>query len=147
MQICNQDAPCSPKRSTEVDSQSTAMPNTSYGKYLEGEVFGADPLKLVQMLYRGAMESVAAARRHLAEGEVRERSRRITRAWEILQELSGSLDHSQGGTVSRGLAGLYAYMQGRLIEANQKQSDAPLAEVELLMGTLAQAWDSVAAAA
>ena len=42
--------------------------------------------------------------------------------------------------IGRSLAGLYAYMQNRLLEANSKQTDAPLAEVESLLATLGEGW-------
>lgn len=116
------------------------MPHSHYEQYLAAEVSGADPIKLVHMLYRGAMEAVGAARRHLAAGDIRERSRELMRAWEILRELNGSLDHVHGGEISRRLAGLYAYMQTRLLEANQRQIDAPMLEVEDLLKTLEEAW-------
>jgi flagellar protein FliS len=119
------------------------MPNKPYNRYLEAEVLNADPLKLVRMLYRGAIEATGEARRHLAAGEIRERSLEIMRAWKILHELAQSLDHQRGGEISLALARLYAYMQRRLMEANARQADAPLAEVELLLGTLCEAWQSV----
>ena len=81
--------------------------------YFEAEVLHADPLKLVQMLYRGAIDAVAAARRHVVEGNIRERSRSITRAMEIVNQLMFSLDHTAGGEISRNLSGLYAYIQSR----------------------------------
>ena len=116
------------------------MGNNIYDTYLEAEVLGADPVKLVHMLYRGAIEAVSAARRQLIAGGIRERSRQIMRAWNILRELTQSLDHARGAEISRPLAGLYGYMQTRLMEANTQQSDAPLAEVESLLITLADAW-------
>ncbi len=115
------------------------MANRNYGKYLEAEVFSADPVKLVCMLYRGAIEATGAARRHLAAGEIWARSRQIMRALEILRELSRSLD-PQYEEISRPLRDLYAYMQTRLIEANAKQIDAPLLEVEQLLSTLHEGW-------
>jgi flagellar protein FliS len=118
------------------------MTNTIYNAYLEAEVLGADPIKLIHLLYRGATEAAGAARRHLAAGEIRERSRQIIKGWEILHELSRSLDHDRGGDISRRLSELYTYMQGRLLEANSQQKDAPLAEVESLLGTLGEAWES-----
>jgi len=111
-----------------------------HDRYLEEAVLGADPVRLVELLYRGAIDALRAARKHLAEGRIRDRAREINRAWGILQELMQSLDHSQGGEISRRLAGLYAYMQTRLLEANSKQSGAPLEEVEALLGTLSEAW-------
>jgi len=122
------------------------MAYTTYDQYLQNEVLSADPLKLVNMLYRAAIEAVGAARRHLAAGEIRERSRKITKAWEILHELRQSLDDEQGGQLSASLRALYVYSQGRLIEGNAKQSDAPLAEVERILGTLHEGWSSLAGA-
>src|SRR6266566_7915387 len=116
------------------------MANTAHDRYLEAEVLNADPVKLVGILYRAAAESIAAARRHLRNGEIRERSRKITKASEILNQLMLSLDHVSGGDLSRNLVELYAYMQTRLIEANTRQIDAPLAEVEQLLGVLSDAW-------
>ena len=108
--------------------------------YLESEVQSAHPLKLVSMLYRGALESVAAARRKLATGDPRGRSRQITKAWEILGELSRALDHGTDSVLSGRLAALYLYMQTRLLEANSQQADAPLEEVQRLLSTLDEAW-------
>src|SRR5712692_6358376 len=119
------------------------MSTTRFQQYLEAEVLGADPVKLVNLLYRGALEAVAAARRHLAAGKISERSRQITKAWEIVQELARSLDHAHGGEVSRSLAELYAYIQQRLLEANTRQADKPLAEAEKLLTTLSEAWKGV----
>jgi flagellar protein FliS len=123
------------------------MAYNTFDRYLEAEVLNADPVKLIQMLYRGALEAIAAARRHLAEGAVAERSRQILRAWEILNELRRSLNRTQGGEIGLRLAELYGYMQQRLMDANAQQSDAALAEVETLLGTLHEAWREVRAPA
>ena len=119
------------------------MTKNIYENYQETEVLNADPLKLVCVLYRAAMEATAAARRHLQAGQIRERSRRINKAWAIIHELRRALSHEQGGEISSRLSALYAYMQGRLIEANVRQADAPLAEVEVLLATLAEAWSAI----
>lgn len=113
-----------------------------YEKYLETEVLGAGPVDLVKILYRAAIESVAAARRDLRAGAIRERSRQITRSQEILHELLRSLDRERGGEIARSLSSLYAYMIDRLIEANAKQIEPPLEEVERLLSTLIEAWSS-----
>jgi flagellar protein FliS len=119
------------------------MAYTHYDKYREEEILNADPVQLVSLLYRGALEAVGAARKHLAAGEIRPRSKQIVKAWEILHELNRSLDHAQGGDLSRNLASLYAYMQTRLMEANSSQSDGPLREVEGLLSTLQEGWQQV----
>jgi flagellar protein FliS len=103
----------------------------------------ADPVKLVIILYRASMEAVGTARKHLANGSIRERSRQINKAFEMIGELRGALNHEAGGEISGRLAGLYVYMQQRLLEANCKQVDPPLAEVEKLLSTLLEAWYTV----
>lgn len=100
-------------------------------------------MKLIRLLYRAAIGASAAARSRLAEGDIRGRTREINRAWAILQELSGSLDRAGGGEIGFRLAGLYAYMQQRLIEANTTQSAGPLEEVERLLITVNEAWEAV----
>ncbi|MEI9812216.1 MAG: flagellar protein FliS [Acidobacteriota bacterium] len=39
-------------------------------RYLESEVLNADPVKLVSLLYRGALDAIAAARAALHAGKV-----------------------------------------------------------------------------
>jgi flagellar protein FliS len=116
---------------------------SNFDRYLEAEIFSADPVKLVCMLYRGAIEATAAARRHLKAREIQQRSRQIMRASAILRELSHSLD-PQYKEISGPLSELYTYMQKCLLEANAKQIDPPLAEVEQLLSTLLEGWKNVA---
>lgn len=119
------------------------MWGNAHDAYTEGRVLAQDPVALVGLLYQGAMDAVQEARRRLADGEIAARSRSITRAMEILTELTTSLDHNRGGEIAGRLAQLYDYMQRRLLEANLQQSDEPLAEVLRLLGTLAEAWVAV----
>jgi flagellar secretion chaperone FliS len=114
-----------------------------HSNYFESEVLSADPVRLVSILYRAAIDAVGMARQHLAAGEIRERSRKVSKALSIVYELTRTLDHEHGGEIARSLAGLYAYISKRLVEANTKQADAPLAEVERLLLTLLEAWSAV----
>ena len=83
----------------------------------------------------------------MEQRDIRGRSREINRAWGILQELAGSLDHAEGGEISRRLAGLYTYMQARLIEANAKQSARRSRRWKACWLTLVEAWQPAMAAA
>jgi flagellar protein FliS len=111
--------------------------------YLESRILSASPIELVRLLYHGAAGAVRDARRHLAAGNIRERTRSVSKAFDILVELTDSLDQERGGELSRRLEALYLYMQRRLTEANFEQSDGPLAEVEVLLATLSEAWDAI----
>lgn len=116
------------------------MRKHGYQTYFDNEVLSASPMKLVQMLYDAALDAIAAARRYLRQGDIRARSRAIVRAMRITTELSRCLNHEAGGDLSRNLAGLYQYILRLLIAANTQQIEAPLAEAQQLLSTLAEAW-------
>jgi flagellar secretion chaperone FliS len=130
---------------TQEGSTSKRMAGTSYQRYQNAEILNADPVRLVVILYRGAIDSVAAARRHCRNGEIRQRSRRINQAYRIVFELLRSLDFDAGGEISQNLRDLYLYIQKRLLDANRQQAEAPLAEVESLLTTLLEGWQTVPA--
>jgi flagellar secretion chaperone FliS len=117
-----------------------------YAVSLETKVYSATPLELVRMLYDAAVDSVRAARQHLAQGNIAERSRAITKTYRILAELYGALDRQRGGELSARLAALYDYMQRRLLDANFRQTDEGLAEVEKLLLPLQEAWSAIGVA-
>jgi len=96
------------------------MMRNPYQSYVEQDVQSGDPLKLVQMLYRGAIDAVSAARVHLRQGAIRERSRQIGKALAIVHELLRSLDRHQ--EISKSLARLYVYMTKRLIEPTPRRA-------------------------
>ena len=100
----------------------------------------ADPLELVVMLYDGALAAVRAARNHLAAGRIRERSREISRATEIVLELSGSVTAGADARLATRLKQLYVYVLDQLREGNFRQADAPLAEAQHVLEVLAEAW-------
>src|SRR5450755_4372535 len=111
--------------------------------YLESQVLTADPMELVRLLYRAAGDATRNARVHLSAGRIAERSRQISKAHAILSQLSVTLDHTRGGTLSRSLAELYDYMQRQLLDANQRQKAEPLVEVESLLATLMEGWEEL----
>jgi flagellar protein FliS len=118
--------------------------SNKYPTFLDEEVLTATPLKFVQLLYRGALDSIASARRYLRLGDIRARSRAINKAMAMVTELSLSLNQQAGGELSKNLALLYGYIELLLMKANSQQIDPPLAEAERLLGTLAEAWEACA---
>lgn len=121
------------------------MYENPYASSLDSKVLSATPLELVNLLYQAAIEAVQTARQHLTRGEIVERGRSVGRAIEFLTELSASLDHDKGGELSTRLAALYDYLQRTLLDANFRQADDGLAQVETLLKTLNEAWSAIEA--
>jgi flagellar protein FliS len=109
-------------------------------QYFEQMVLSASPVELIRLLYQKAIASTRNAREHLRCGRIPERCSAINNAYLILGELARALREEEAPELAKRLRALYVYMQGRLLEANQKQDDEPLAEVLGLLVTLAEPW-------
>jgi len=117
------------------------MPRNAHNAYLESRILSADPMELISLLYQGAISQVREARRHLQAKDIRARSKSISKAHDILAELTIALDRNRGGRIADNLARLSDYMMRRITEANFKQIDEPLAETVGLLNTLQEGWD------
>ncbi|MBZ5575018.1 MAG: flagellar export chaperone FliS [Acidobacteriia bacterium] len=113
--------------------------------YLETHVLSADPMELVCLLYQHGADAVQDARQYLASGDIAARAKAISKTIAILGELTASLNREVGGAIGSNLEQLYNYMTLRLTEANVRQQDGPLAEVQSLLTTLGQAWQETRA--
>jgi flagellar protein FliS len=106
---------------------------------------GASPHRLIVMLYQGARQAIAQARMHLQQGNVPARGEAVGKAIQIVESgLQQSLNLEAGGEIAERLDALYSYMTRRLLEANIKQSEAMLVEVDGLLATLEEAWIGIA---
>lgn len=112
---------------------------------VETGVMGASPHRLIVMLYQGARQAIAQARMHLQQGNVPGRGEAIGKAIQIVESgLQQSLDLEVGGEIAQRLNALYSYMSRRLLEANIKESEAMLVEIDGLLATLEEAWIGIA---
>ena len=114
-----------------------------YTAYIEDEILSASPLRLVCLLYEKAISELRSARTYMLSGDVAPRCAAITKACDVIAELSGSLDLTAGGETADRLYGLYQYSLSRLLEANLQKQEAPIAEVIGLLHTLLEGWAQI----
>jgi flagellar protein FliS len=114
---------------------------------VETGVDGASPHQLVAMLYDGLLDSLARARGALREGQIDRKCAELTRAVRIVDEGLKAALSPEGGDLAHHLNELYAYLSLRLTQANLRNDDAALEECKSLVGTLRDAWQSIAPAA
>lgn len=122
----------------------TALNNaaTAYARVgLETGVPAASPHRLIEMLFDGAILTIAQAREAMLERDFARKGQAISRAIEIVEGgLRASLDRDAGGDLARQLDGLYDYMAGQLLAASAHNRTEPLDTVARLLGELRQAW-------
>ncbi len=115
--------------------------------YRETQIKTANQIKLIVMLYDGAIRHVTqaiecAAGGHRSYDEVH---RHLAAAQDIIGELQASLDFDQGGGIARNLYAIYAYCNRRLLEANLAKDAAPMVEVRGHLTGLRDAWHAISA--
>jgi flagellar protein FliS len=108
---------------------------------VDSGVTGANPHRLVLMLFDGALEAIKLAEQHVAAGRIAEKGQAIGKAVRIVEEgLKASLDQDAGGPLARQLAALYDYASLRLLQAHLRNDDKALDDVARLLADLREAW-------
>jgi flagellar protein FliS len=116
----------------------------SYGSVqLVTGVATADNIQLIQMLFDGLTESLSAAKGHIQNNAIEEKSKALSRAGRIVVGLQGALDFERGGELAQNLNELYAYVTRRLFHVNAYNDVAVLEEVQSLIQDIAQAWQTL----
>lgn len=107
----------------------------------ESEIRGADPVRLITLLFDGAEAALEKAQTQLVANDLRGKSDSLTKAITIIVEgLSASLNVEQGGELAERLIALYSYMVSRLTHANVHKDAAAIAEVQQLLAEISGAW-------
>lgn len=111
---------------------------------LESGVAGADPHKLIALLFQGALLAVANAKNALLRKDIATKGSAISKAMLIISEgLQASLDKKVGGELAQSLDQLYSYMIARLLLANVNNDVEILDEVARLLDEIKGAWDAI----
>lgn len=120
------------------------MTANPYLKYRVNSIETADPVRLVLMLYQGALRFTQRGIQASERGEIQLAHDSYVRAQAIVAELMSSLNLEAGGELARNLMALYEYCHRRLVEANCRKSVTPAAEVVDLIRELLSAWQTIA---
>ena len=122
-----------------------SSPIASYQQIsIESDVRGADPHRLIVLLFDGAESALQQAQTRLAANDFKGKSDSLLKAIDIiLSGLSASLATDQGGDLPPNLKALYDYMVSRLIHANVHKDANAIREVQGLLGEIASAWREI----
>jgi flagellar secretion chaperone FliS len=95
---------------------------TQAAQYREMQVMTASPEQLVVILYDHLLVCLRRARLAVETSKVEIRIELLDKARRVLGELLITLDHDQGGTIARDLAGLYGFMLNELSDIGRTPS-------------------------
>ncbi|WPL11580.1 flagellar export chaperone FliS [Thiorhodovibrio litoralis] len=107
------------------------------------EIAVAEPYRIIQLLFEGALERIAVGRGAMLQGNVAKKGEQIGKAINIIDGLRGVLDHSKGGELAERLDALYEYMSYQLLQANLNDKPEILDEVAGLLREIKSGWDAI----
>ena len=123
------------------------MSKSSAGQYqqinAQTGVVDADPHRLIQMLYAGALDQIAIAKGCMERGDVEGKGAAIGKAIGIVGGLRDSLNDSIESMVGDNLAALYDFSTQRLAQANATNNTAALDDVSRVLRELQAGWNSI----
>ncbi|MGD6831710.1 flagellar export chaperone FliS [Sutcliffiella halmapala] len=115
--------------------------NNPYQAYQQNSVSTASPGELTLMLYNGALKFMRLAKKGIEEKNLELKNSNLIKAQKIVQELMVTLNTDL--EVSKSMLSMYDYMNRRLIEANIKNDESIIEEVEALMTEFRDTWKQV----
>ena len=112
--------------------------------YQQVQVNTSNNLRLVAMLYDGAIRFLTEAKVFIENKNVPGKAQAIDRSLAILGELQSTLNFEEGGEITISLDKLYTYMIECILEASSTMTVGPLGEVIKLLRMLNSALSEVA---
>lgn len=120
------------------------MASNPYSQYKQMQVATTDPVRLIVMLYDGAIRSLKSGIEKTEQKDFEGKGRDLMRAYDIVFELLTVLDYEKGGEIAANLAALYNYILKRILEANAKMDTEIMQEAIRHLETLNDAWRTLA---
>lgn len=109
-------------------------------------VSDADPHRLIQMLYEGALDSIAVAKGCIERRETEAKGLAIGKAIGLVGGLRDSLNHEiVDGGLADNLSALYEYVSNCLLKASAEDNKAPLESAREILSELKSGWDGIRA--
>lgn len=112
----------------------------AYQKYKTTSVQSASKEKLLLMLYEGAIRFMKQAALAIDKKDIAGRGMNIGRAYDIVVELSNTLNFEAGGDLAKNLEQLYMFVTEQLTKANVKNDKKPIEDALKIMETLYSGW-------
>ncbi|MFT5289359.1 MAG: flagellar protein FliS [Planctomycetota bacterium] len=111
--------------------------------YRQNAVESAPPIKIIRMLFEGAVRFLGQAETFDASTETVQFNDRIRRAEAIVSELRLSLDNTQNPALCEELERLYLFVEDELREAFLQHDKTRVANAKGILETLSDAWNRV----
>lgn len=115
-----------------------------YAKYRQTQVETANQLKMIVMLYDGAIRFLQQGLAAMESNDTYQQCTHINKAISIIDHLGNSLDLKQGGEIAENLARLFPYFHNRVTAGSVQKDPVAIREVIGHLRELRSAWAQIA---
>lgn len=116
---------------------------SGYNEYKANEISTVSQVKLIVMLFDGAIRFLGIARDNMTPRKYDLVNTHIIKTQDIITELLLALNMEEGKEVANSLLSLYIYLKKRLLEANMKKDNAIIEECIKILGELKTSWEEL----
>lgn len=109
-------------------------------EYRKSEVNTADNIRIISLLYDGAINFIRIARKRAEQRDIAGKGLYVVKATAIVGELSSSLNMEENNEISKNLRRLYDFVIDRLFNANLRNNMSAFDEAEKVLDILRGAW-------
>lgn len=118
-------------------------PQSAASVYAQATYESAPPIKIVHMMYEGALRAIEQAEALDPAAEAGAFSEKLNRADAIVSELRISLEPSHAPDLAAQLNSLYLFVESQIREAFLERTAAPLRSAREVLSTLLDAWQAI----
>jgi len=111
-----------------------------HNEYQKAEINTSDRIRVVTLMYNGAINFIKLAKEKMLEGDVVNKGIFISKATAVIGELATSLNMNDGGKIAENLKALYDFVLDRLIDANLYNKTESLDESVRVLEVLRDGW-------
>lgn len=108
--------------------------------YKQTDVSTADRGRLLLMVYDHCIKWCTVARQAIQSNDISLRTKAIFKIQDGITELICSLDMEKGGEIAKNLYRLYDFYNNHLTEANLRNNEKNVADVQGMLESLREAW-------
>ena len=114
-----------------------------YQMYRQVEVNTTNRGKIVVMLYSGAITFLNKTKMYMEKKDYENKSKYLTKALNIIEELNVSLDLQKGGEIAKNLKSLYLFLDRFINQANFENNTEKIDRAIQILERLQTAFDEV----
>ncbi len=111
--------------------------------YRKTQIETANPATLILMLFDRAIVLLDKAKKEILEKDYEQKGYSLTKAYDIITELTVSLDVEKGGEIATSLKQLYSFVMREILDADKNLNTNAIDNARKVVSELRESWASI----